>query len=161
MKKLLVLVLALCLAALPCLAETDVDAFTSASVNNYFGGMEADALVEAINSYNGYYAIASVNPDGTPNIGFYIYSAVAYEGKYYLQLGLNPNQTTANIDNGSKLVAMYAGLPVDMGNGSYPITGARMNLEKVADADLIAALKAIAPQGTELFYEITLIRPLG
>ncbi|MBR4360802.1 MAG: hypothetical protein IKP32_09320 [Clostridia bacterium] len=164
MKKLLMLTLVLCLLSLPVLAETaeaPADAFTSASVNNYYGSaaLTGDDLMNAINAYNGFFVIASVNPDGTPNIGFYIYSCVKLNDTYYLQLGLSPNQTTVNIDNGSALVAMYASAPT--GETPYATAGARMNLEKVTDADTIAALKEIAPQGTELFYEIVLVRPLG
>lgn len=164
MKKFLVLTMALCLLALPVMGETAeeaVDTFTSASVNNFYGdaALTGDDLMNAINAYNGFFAIASVNPDGTPNIGFYIYSCVKLNDTYYLQLGLSPNQTTANIDNGSQLIAMYASAPT--GNMPYATAGARLNLEKVTDADTIAALKEIAPQQTELFYEIVLVRPLG
>ena len=103
MKKMLALILILCLAALPAMAETAVDAVTSASVADYYadGILTGDDLMNAINSYTGFYAVASVNPDGTPNLGFYIYGCVKVEDKYYLQLGLAPNQTTANVDNGS------------------------------------------------------------
>ena len=105
MKKFLILVLALCLAALPALAEAD--AVTSASVADFYGDgiLQGDDLMNAINAYSGFYAIASVNPDGTPNLGFYIYGCIKLEETYYLQLGLAPNQTTANVDNGSELVA--------------------------------------------------------
>ena len=151
MKKLLILVLILCLTALPALGET-ADAFTSASVADFYGaaGLTGDDLMNSINAYNGFFAIASVNPDGTPNIGFYIYSMVKYEDEYYLQLGLAPNQTTANMDNGSALMAMYAAVPAGEGAMPYATAGARMNLEKVTDEAVIAALKEIAPQQTEI-----------
>ena len=79
--------MALCLATLPALAEAD--AVTSASVNDFYsdGILEGDDLMNAINAYSGFYAVASVNPDGTPNLGFYIYGCVKVEDKYYLQLG--------------------------------------------------------------------------
>ncbi|MBQ7184888.1 MAG: hypothetical protein IJR97_12985 [Clostridia bacterium] len=162
MKKLLILALILCLAALPALAET-ADAFTSASVADFYGaaGLTGDDLMNSINAYNGFFAIASVNPDGTPNIGFYIYSMVKYEDEYYLQLGLAPNQTTANIDNGSALMAMYAAVPTGEGAMPYATAGARMSLEKVTDEAVIAALKEIAPQKTEMFYKVVAVRPLG
>ena len=165
MKKLLALLLVLCLFALPTLAEQQIDAFSTASVADFYGafGLQGDELMNAINSYNGFFAIASVNADGTPNIGFYIYSCVKLDDTYYLQLGLAPNQTTANMENGSKLMAMYASAPVMEGEGAMPYAtvGARMNLEKVEDEATIAALKEIAPQGTEMFYEIVNVRPLG
>ncbi|MBR1686328.1 MAG: hypothetical protein IJ708_14430 [Clostridia bacterium] len=165
MKKLFALVLALCLFALPVLAEDALDSLSSASLADFYGdfGLAGDDLMNAINSYNGFFAIASVNPDGTPNVGFYIFSCVKLDDTYYLQLGLAPNQTTANIENGSSLMAMYASAPVLEGEGAVPYAtvGARMQLEKVTDADTIAALKEIAPQGTEMFYEIVAVRSLG
>jgi len=162
MKKLLALVMALCLLALPVMAE-ETDALTSASVADFYGaaGMTGDDLMNSINAYNGFFAIASVNPDGTPNIGFYIYSCVKLDDEYYLQLGLAPNQTTANIENGSALMAMYAPVPAGEGAMPYATAGARMNLEKVTDEATIAKLKEIAPQQTEMFYKIVLVRPLG
>ena len=154
--------MALCLLVLPVMAE-ETDVFTSASVANFYeaAGMSGDDLMNSINAYNGFFAIASVNPDGTPNIGFYIFSCVKLNDTYYLQLGLAPNQTTANIENGSALMAMYAPVPAGEGAMPYATAGARMNLEKVTDEATIAALKELAPQQTEMFYEIVLVRPLG
>ena len=160
MKKFLILVLALCLAALPALAEAD--AVTSASVADFYGDgiLQGDDLMNAINAYSGFYAIASVNPDGTPNLGFYIYGCIKLEETYYLQLGLAPNQTTANVDNGSELVAMYAALPGE--GATYPTSGARMTLSKVTDEALTEELLKNAPQGfTPMYYEITSVRSLG
>lgn len=163
MKKFLLLVLILCLAALPVMAETaETDAVTSASVADYYadGMLSGDDLMNAINSYTGFYAIGSVNPDGTPNIGFYIYGCVKVEDKYYLQLGLAPNQTTVNVDNGSELFAMYAALPAE--GATYPTSGARMTLKKVTDEALLEELLKSAPQGfSPMYYEITSIRSLG
>ena len=72
MRKFLTVLLALALIALPALAETD--AVTSASVADFYadGMLSGDDLMNAINAYSGFYAVASVNPDGTPNLGFYI-----------------------------------------------------------------------------------------
>lgn len=160
MRKILIVALALCLAAFPALAE--VDTVTSASVNDFYGDgiLEGDDLMNAINAYSGFYAVASVNPDGTPNLGFYIYSCVKAEDKYYLMLGLSPNQTTANVDAGSELVAMYAALPEE--GATYPTSGARMSLSKVTDEALLEELLKAAPQGyTPMYYEITAVRSLG
>ena len=160
MKKFLILVLALCLAALPALAEAD--AVTSASVADYYGDgiLEGDDLMNATNAYSGFYAVASVNPDGTPNLGFYIYSCVKVEQTYYLSLGLAPNQTTANADAGSELVAMYAAMPEE--GATYPTRGARMKLARVTDEALLEELLKTAPEGfTPMYYEITSVRSLG
>ena len=157
MKKLFALLCVILMLGSAAMAE---DAFTSASVNNFYGGIEGDELMNAINSYSGFYAIASVNPDGTPNVGFYIYSCVKVGETYYLQLGLNPNQTTVNIENGSELIAIYAALPAE--NATYPTTGARMNLKKVEDEALLEELAKSAPAGyAPMYYEVVLVRPLG
>ena len=162
MKRTLILILILCLAALPVMAETATDAITSASVADYYadGMLTGDDLMNAINSYSGFYAIGSVNPDGTPNIGFYIYGCIKIEEKYYLQLGLAPNQTTANIDNGSELFAMYAALPAE--GATYPTSGARMTLTKVTDEALLEELLKTAPEGfAPMYYEVISVRSLG
>ena len=161
MKKLIALILLLCLAAVPAMAET-ADAVTSASVADYYGAgmLSGDDLMNAINSFTGFYAIATVNPDGTPNIGFFIYGCVKVEETYFLQLGLSPNQTTANIDNGSEVVAMYAQLPAE--GATYPTSGARLSLKKVTDETVLAKLLETAPQGYQpMYYEITAVTPLG
>ena len=160
MKKALAITLTLCLTALPALAE--IDAVTSASIADFYadGILTGDDLMNALNSYTGFYAVASVNPDGTPNLGFYIYGCVKVEDSYYLQLGLADNQTTANVDAGSELVAMYAALPAE--GMTYPTSGARMTLMKVTDAALLEELLKTAPEGyTPMYYEITAVRPLG
>ena len=96
MKKTLAVFLA-CVMVLSCagvLAETAVDAVTTASVANYYGVLTGDDLMDAINSYSGFYAVASDNPDGTPNIAYFIYGMIKLNDVYYIQLGINPNQTT-------------------------------------------------------------------
>ena len=157
------LALVLCLAALPVLGEAPADAVTSASVSDFYGSaaLTGDDLMNSINAYNGFFAVASVNADGTPNVGFYIFSMVKLGEDYYLQLGLSPNQTTANIDNGSALMAIYAAVPAGEGAMPYATAGARMALEKVTDEATIAALAEIAPQKTQMFYKVVSVRPLG
>ena len=159
MKKLAVLFLASLLLLATASAETP-DAVASASVNSFYGGMTGDDLMNAINSYIGFYSISSVNPDGTPNVAFFIYGMAKAGDKYYVQLGISPNQTTANIENGSALMAMYAAIPAE--GATYPTTGARMLLKKVEDEALIAELLKNAPEGyTPMYYEVTETRPLG
>ncbi|MCR4707700.1 MAG: hypothetical protein K5746_07110 [Clostridiales bacterium] len=159
MKKLAVLFLASLLLLATASAETP-DAVASASVNSFYGGMTGDDLMNAINSYTGFYSISSVNPDGTPNVAFFIYGMAKAGDKYYVQLGISPNQTTANIENGSALMAMYAAIPAE--GATYPTTGARMLLKKVEDEALIAELLKNAPEGyTPMYYEVTETRPLG
>ena len=164
MKKSILIALLLCLFALPALAENAgaADAVSSASVADFYGdgALTGDDLMNAINSYSGFYAVASVNPDGTPNLGFYIYSCIKVADAYYLQLGLAPNQTTANVESGSELIAMYAALPAE--GAAYPTSGARMTLRKVEDESLLEELRKSAPEGfSPLYYEITSVRSLG
>ena len=159
MKKILCTLLAALFLCSLAAAET-LDAVTTASVANYYGGLDGDELMNAVASYSGFYAVASVNPDGTPNIGFFIYSMVKLNDVYYLQLGLSPNQTTANVDNGSALIAMYAALPAE--GATYPTTGAKMLLEKVEDEAILAELAQFSPEGySPLYYQVTEVRPLG
>lgn len=158
MKKLACAILALMLMTLPALGEA-VDAVSSASTVYYFDGISGDDLMNAINSYSGFYAVASVNADGTPNIGFFVYAMVKLEDSYYLQLGLSPNQTTVNIDNGSKLMAMYGLSPEAY---PYASVGARMYLDRVEDEATLTALSAFSPAGfTPLYYKVNKVVPMG
>ena len=85
---LLAAVFALSLASVS-LAET-ADAFTSASTNSYYGdyGLTGDELMEALNSFSGFYVITTVNPDGSPNAAYFVYACIKNEDKYYVQLSL-------------------------------------------------------------------------
>lgn len=159
MKKLFALILILCLLAVPALGET-VDVVTTASQIDYFGTlMTAEELVASIGSYNGFFSVSTVNADGTPNVGFFIFSAMEHEGKLYLQFGLAENQTRQNMENGSAVMVMYAPLPTE---GSYPMVGARLMCEAVPEGELLETLATLMPQnGSKLIYEVVEIRPLG
>ena len=78
----------------------DVDAFTSASVANYYGqyGLTGDDLMNAVNSQSGCYIVNTTNPDGSPNAGYFIFAIKKVEDKYYLQLGLAANQSKLNLE---------------------------------------------------------------
>ncbi len=163
MKKILSLLL-ICVLILSCscvLAES-VDTVTTASVANYYGAMTGDELMNAINSYSGFYAVATVNPDGTPNIAFFVYGMIKLNDIYYIQLGINPNQTTVNIENGSDVIAMYGALPASDAEARYATTGAKMVLKKVEDEATLAELLKTAPEGFKpMYYEVIETRPLG
>ena len=164
MKKALSVFLA-CIMILSCacaLAETAVDTVTTASVANYYGALTGDELMNAINSFSGFYAVASVNPDGTPNIAYFIYSMKKLNEVYYIQLGINPNQTTANIENGSALIAMYGALPAADAELQSATSGAKMVLKKVEDEAILKELLKTAPEGYQpMFYEVIETRPIG
>ena len=163
MKKILsVLMVCALILGCACAAAEATDAVTTASVANYYGGMTGDELMDAINSYSGFYAVASVNPDGTPNIAYFIYGMRKVGETYYIQLGINPNQTTANIDNGSALIAMYGALPAADAQLQSATNGAKMVLKKVEDEAVLAELLKTAPEGyTPMYYEVVETRPLG
>ena len=83
MKKVLAVLLA-CGLLLSCAFAETVDTVTTASVANYYGALAGDELMDAINSYSGFYAVASVNPDGTPNIAYFIYGMKKLNDVYFL-----------------------------------------------------------------------------
>ena len=163
MKKIISVLLAcVLLLAVACAAAETTDAVTTASVANYYGALTGDELMNAINSYTGFYAVASVNPDGTPNIAYFVYGMQKIGDVYYVQLGINPNQTTANIENGSELMAMYGALPAADAQLMTATNGAKMMLKKVDDEEILAELLKTAPEGyTPMYYEVIETRPLG
>ena len=84
LKKIMLSVIALCVlgAGTVSASETEipegkeVDSVSGASVTDYYGdfGMSGDELMEAVNAPSGSYVIATVNEDGTPLAGFFVYS---------------------------------------------------------------------------------------
>ena len=162
MKKLIALLLCL-LMVLPAaaLAENAVDTFTSASVANFYGdyGLAGDALMEAVNSQSGCYIVCTTNPDGSPNAGYFIFAIKKLDDKYYLQLGLAPNQSQMNLNANGEGLAVYAANPVE-GAKPYAVSGARIRFASIADQAVIDALMADARQGA-MFFEIVEVQPLG
>ncbi len=158
---LLAAVFALSLASVS-LAET-ADAFTSSSTNSYYGdyGLTGDELMEALNSFSGFYVITTVNPDGSPNAAYFVYACIKNEDKYYVQLSLAENQTRQNLLANGKAVGVYAVTPSgEEGSELYAVSGARMELTLVTDEDLLAVLDP-SGAGTSLYCEITSCRSLG
>lgn len=164
MKKLIASILALCLAlcCAAALAET-TDTVSSASKADFYGSaaLTGDALKDAINSQSGTYLISTVNPDGTPNCGYFIFACVEHEGKFYIQLGLAENQSRENLLRTGDAVAVYAANPsTEEGAKAYTISGARMTLKVVTDEALLSALNTKG-SATVIFAEVTAVRPLG
>ena len=159
MKKLLVALMLLCLVFGACaLAE---DAVSSASVADFYGetALTGDDLMNAINSFSGFYLVTTTNPDGSPLSGFFIYACVKNEDTYYLQLGLAENQTRQNLVANGEALAVYAALP-EADAKPYPVAGARMWLKQVTDEELLTTLNEGGREGT-LYFEIVSIRSLG
>lgn len=160
MKKLLALLFALMMVMPMALAE-DVDVFTSASVADYYGSaaLTGDDLMNAVNSQSGCYLISTTNPDGSPNTAYFIFAIKKVEDKYYLQLGLAPNQSLNNLNANGEGLAIYAANPVE-GAAAYAVSGARIRFVAIQDQAVIDTLMADARQGA-LFFEITEVKPLG
>ncbi len=166
MKKSLQVLLLLCaillLAVMPAMAE-ETDAMTSASVSDFYGdsALTGDDLMNAINSFSGFYIVSTTNPDGTPNSAFFIYSMLKNEDTYYLQMGLAENQSKQNLLTNGEGLAVYAATPSSEEDAKpYAVAGARMWFKQVTDEEL---LKTLNTSGSEsaLFFEVTEIRPLG
>lgn len=161
MKKAIALLTLLCVTlAAPVLAE---DAVSSASVSDFYGdyALTGDELMDAINSFSGFYIVSTVNPDGTPLSAFFIYGCVKLDDAYYLQLGLAENQSRENLVANGGGMAVYAASPSgEEGAMPYAVSGARMTFELVTDEELLSKLNT---QGSEttLFGLITSVRPLG
>ena len=161
MKKIVALFAALMmLLSVAALAET-ADAFTSASVANYYGqfGLTGDDLMNAVNSQSGCYIVCTTNPDGSPNAGYFIFAIKKLNDKYYLQLGLAPNQSSANLNANGEGLAVYAANPVE-GAKAYAVSGARIRFAAIEDQAIIDALMLDARQGA-MFFEIVDVQPLG
>ena len=159
MKKFAALLLAL-MMVLPMAAMAE-DAFTSASVANFYAdyALTGDDLMNAVNSQSGCYIVNTTNPDGSPNAGYFIFAIKKLNDKYYLQLGLAPNQSSANLNANGEGLAVYAANPVE-GAKAYAVSGARIRFAAIEDQAIIDALMADARQGA-MFFEIVDVQPLG
>ena len=165
MKKMFLCLCALMMAAVlacaPALAE--VDAFSSASVADFYAAsaLAGDDLMNAINSFSGFYLVCTTNPDGTANAGFFIFGCIAHEGKYYLKLGLAENQSRHNLLTNGEGVAVYAANPSgEEGAKPYAVAGAKMRFAVVTDEAVLSALEVEAG-GATILCEVTEIKPLG
>ena len=163
MKKFLALFVALMLVVPFAMAE-QVDAFTSASVADYYAAtaLTGDDLMNAINGQTGTYLISTTNPDGTPNTAYFIFGMKKVEDKYYLQLGLADNQSKANLLANGNGLAIYAANPsTEEGAKPYTVSGARIRFVAVEDEALLETLNADTARPGALFFEVTEVRPLG
>lgn len=162
MKKLLTLFIALMLIAPAAFAE--VDAFTSASVADYYGAsaLAGDDLMNAVNSQSGCYLVSTTNPDGTPNTAYFIFGIKKVGEAYYLQLGLAENQSKANLQANGNGLAVYAANPTgEEGAKDYAVAGARIWFEAIEDQAVIDELNAGAGRPGAMFFEIVQVKPLG
>lgn len=161
MKKIVALFAALMmLLSVAALAET-ADAFTSASVANYYGqfGLTGDDLMNAVNSQSGCYIVNTTNPDGSPNAGYFIFAIKKLNDKYYVQLGLAANQSKLNLEANGEGLCVYAALPAADAK-QYCVSGARFYFEAIQDQAVVDELMKDARQGA-MFFEIVEVLPLG
>ncbi len=157
---ILVLMMVLPMAAMAEAVQSPAaDAFTSASVANYYAqyALTGDDLMNAANSQAGLYLICTTNPDGSPNAGVFIFAIKKLNDKYYIQLGLAENQTKVNLEATGEGLAVYGAMPEDK---PYIVGGARMYFEEIKDEAVVAELMKDARQGA-MFFEITEVLPLG
>ena len=161
MKKFLALLLMTALLLPVCAMADEADTFTSASVADYYGhaALTGDDLMNAVNSQSGCYIVCTTNPDSPPNAGYFIFAIKKLNDKYYLQLGLAPNQSSANLNANGEGLAVYAANPVE-GAKAYAVSGARIRFAAIEDQAIIDALMADARQGA-MFFEIVDVQPLG
>ena len=164
MKKILALLWALMLVLPMAVSAETVDAFTSASVANYYAqyaltGAELMAAVNDISgeTYKATYLICTTNPDGSPNAGVFIFAIKELNGKYYIQLGLAENQTKANLEATGEGLAVYSFVAEGM---AYAAGGARMYFAAIEDKAVEAELMKDAREGA-MFFEIVEVLPLG
>lgn len=160
LKSLLLICLMVMLLAVPAMAE---DAVSSASVADFYAdaALTGDDLMNAINAFSGTYLVATTNPDGTPNMAFFVFSMIKHEDQYYLQLGLAENQSKVNLAANGEGVAIFGANPdVAAGDKPYPVAGARIRFKALEDPSLAEALNASGRPGA-MFFEIVEIRPVG
>ncbi len=155
----LVLVMSLSVSAMAASPSPVADAFTSASVANYYSqyALTGDDLMNAVNSQKGFYLICTTNPDASPNAGVFIFAIKKLNDKYYVQLGLAENQTKANLEQTGLGLGVYA---VMIEEKPYAVCGARFYFEEIADQAIVDELMKDARQGA-MFFEITEVLPLG
>ena len=161
MKKFLVLFVAL-MMVMPMAFATEADTFATASVADYYAAsaLTGDDLMNAVNGQSGCYLISTTNPDGTPNTAYFIFAIKKLDDKYYLQLGLAPNQSSANLNANGEGLAVYAANPVE-GAKPYAVAGARIRFVAIEDQAVVDALNADAARPGALFFEIVEVKPLG
>ncbi len=162
MKRFFTLALILCLFALVP-ASMESDAFTSASIKNHYGdfALEGEELMNAMNSFSGFYQVATTNPDGSPNSAYFIFGCKELNGKYYVQLGLAENQSLQNLQREKVGVAVYAKAPSgEEGAKPYAVSGARIRFRLVEDEALIKELQGDS-QRPALYGEFVEVLPLG
>ncbi len=142
-------------------STTDVDTFTTASITNYYeaSSWTGETLMDAISSRTGAWTIATVNPDGSPNIAVAVFGVLDEDT---LLLNLAPNQTAANITRtGEAMAIIYkytADLEVDRSTRNQ---GAKLILETVSPEKHKSYQDTDSVTPNSFIFTIKEVRPLG
>ena len=158
MKKFIPLLLAAALC-LPFAALAE-DAVSSASVADFYGqtALTGDDLMNAINSFSGFYLVTTTNPDNSPNAAFFVFGMkLMGDGLFKIA----ENQSRSNLLANGEGVAVYAATPSsEEGAKPFATAGARIRFKAITDEAVAAALAENANEAT-LFFEVVDVRPLG
>ena len=125
--------------------DTNVaDTFTGASEGKYFykdSALTDDALWNVMASYQAAPTIATVNPDGSPNLAVFMPGLpMELDGERYFVFGLSDNQTKLNLEqNKTGVLALYQYDPTAEDKMERNV-GARIKFEIVEDEKIIEAL---------------------
>ena len=124
--------------------EATSDTFTSASLNKYFyqdSALTGEELWEVLASYQAAPTVATVNPDGTPNLAVFMPGMpMELDGERYFVFGLSDNQTKLNLEqNKTGVLALYQYDPTAEDKMERNV-GARIKFEIVEDEKIIEAL---------------------
>ena len=120
------------------------DTFTSASQGKYFyqdSALTDDALWQVMATYQAAPTIATVNPDGSPNLAVFMPGMpMELDGERYFVFGLADNQTKLNLqENKVGVLSLYQYNPKAEDKMERNI-GARIKFEVVEDEDIINKL---------------------
>lgn len=120
------------------------DTFTGASEGKYFykdSALTDDALWNVMASYQAAPTIATVNPDGSPNLAVFMPGLpMELDGERYFVFGLSDNQTKLNLEqNKTGVLALYQYDPTAEDKMERNV-GARIKFEIVEDEKIIEAL---------------------
>lgn len=123
---------------------TVADTFTGASEGKYFykdSALTDDALWNVMASYQAAPTIATVNPDGSPNLAVFMPGLpMELDGERYFVFGLSDNQTKLNLEqNKTGVLALYQYDPTAEDKMERNV-GARIKFEIVEDEKIIEAL---------------------
>ena len=123
---------------------TVADTFTGASEGKYFykdSALTDDVLWNVMASYQAAPTIATVNPDGFPNLAVFMPGLpMELDGERYFALGLSDNQTKLNLEqNKTGVLALYQ-YDTTAEDKMERNVGARIKFEIVEDEKIIEAL---------------------